>query len=57
MELSTITHGVDTDIYAPPADRDPEALDEHGVSILDLIFNEGPDAGRYLKTTPRSRAS
>lgn len=23
---------------------------EHGVSILDLIFNEGPDARRYLKS-------
>ncbi|HEX3559061.1 MAG TPA: WbqC family protein [Pyrinomonadaceae bacterium] len=23
---------------------------EHGVSILDLIFNEGPDATRYMKT-------
>ena len=23
---------------------------EHGVSILDLVFNEGPDARRYMKT-------
>lgn len=23
---------------------------EHGVSILDLLFNEGPDATRYMKT-------
>ena len=23
---------------------------EHGVSVLDLIFNEGPDAGRFMKT-------
>jgi len=30
---------------------------EHGVSILDLIFNEGSNADRYLKTTSRSAAS
>ena len=30
---------------------------EHGVSILDLIFNEGPNAARFLKTTSRPRAS
>jgi len=30
---------------------------EHGVSILDLIFNEGPNAARYLKSTSRSFAS
>jgi WbqC-like protein family len=23
---------------------------EHGVSVLDLVFNEGPDAGKYMKT-------
>jgi len=23
---------------------------EHGVSILDLIFNEGPNANKYMKS-------
>lgn len=27
---------------------------EHAVSILDLIFNEGPDARKYMKTFPES---
>lgn len=27
---------------------------EHGVSVLDLIFNEGPDARKYMKTFPES---
>jgi hypothetical protein len=30
---------------------------EHWVSVLDLIFNEGPNAACYLKTTSRSPAS
>ena len=28
---------------------------EHRVSILDLIFNEGPDAGRYLSSFAQRR--
>jgi len=27
---------------------------EHGVSVLDLIFNEGADARKYMKTFPES---
>jgi WbqC-like protein len=30
---------------------------EHSVTALDLIFNVGPDAGRYLKSVPREAAS
>jgi hypothetical protein len=26
---------------------------EHGVSIIDLIFNEGPDAPKYMKSFVR----
>ena len=29
---------------------------EHGVSILDLIFNEGPDAPKYMKSFARRSA-
>jgi hypothetical protein len=28
---------------------------EHRVSVLDLLFNTGPDAPRYLKTVPAAR--
>jgi hypothetical protein len=28
----------------------------HGVSILDLLFNCGPDARRYMKPPSRGRA-
>jgi len=27
---------------------------QHGVSILDLLFNEGPDAPKYMKSFPQS---
>jgi hypothetical protein len=32
-----------------PEYRQPYPPFEHGVSVLDLIFNEGPDANRYMK--------
>lgn len=30
---------------------------EHGVSVLDLIFNTGPDARSYMKTFPESEVA
>jgi len=37
-----------------PAYRQLHGQFEHGVTVLDLLFNEGPDAARYMKTFNRT---